>query len=46
MAILLKDAIKSIWFKLQENLIIHGGPFANIAQGTNTILLQKLIIAF
>ena len=44
MAILLKDAIKSIIVQtLEKNpAIIHGGPFANIAQGTNTILATKM----
>ena len=39
MAILLKDAIKpNLVQTLEENpAIIHGGPFANIAQGTNKI---------
>lgn len=44
MAILLKDAIKpNLVQTLEENpAIIHGGPFANIAQGTNTILATKI----
>ena len=44
MAILLKDAIKpNLVQTLEENpAIIHGGPFANIAQGTNTILATKM----
>lgn len=44
MAILLKDAIKpNLVQTLEENpAIIHGGPFANIAQGTNTIIATKL----
>lgn len=43
MAILLKDAIKpNLVQTLEENpAIIHGGPFANIAQGTNTIIATK-----
>ncbi len=44
MAILLKDAIKpNLVQTLEKNpAIIHGGPFANIAQGTNTILATKM----
>ena len=44
MAILLKDAIKpNLVQTLEENpAIIHGGPFANIAQGTNTLLATKM----
>mgnify|MGYP000947922617 FL=1 len=44
MAILLKDAIKpNLVQTLEENpAIIHGGPFANIAQGTNTVLATKM----
>jgi formate--tetrahydrofolate ligase len=44
MAILLKHAIKpNLVQTLEENpAIIHGGPFANIAQGTNTIIATKM----
>ena len=44
MAILLKDAIKPNLVQTIEGnpAIIHGGPFANIAQGTNTILATKM----
>jgi len=44
MAILLKDAIKPNLVQTVEGnpAIIHGGPFANIAQGTNTILATKM----
>src|SRR5690606_13432809 len=40
MAILLKDAIKPNLVETLEGnpAIIHGGPFANIAQGTNSII--------
>ena len=40
MAALLKDAIKPNLVQTIEGnpAIIHGGPFANIAQGTNTVL--------
>jgi len=43
MAILLKDAIKPNLVQTLEGnpAIIHGGPFANIAQGTNTIIATK-----
>jgi formate--tetrahydrofolate ligase len=44
MSILLKDAIKPNLVQTLEGnpAIIHGGPFANIAQGTNTILATKM----
>ncbi len=44
MAILLRDAIKpNLVQTLEENpVIIHGGPFANIAQGTNSIIATKM----
>ena len=44
MALLLKDAIKpNLVQTLEHNpAIIHGGPFANIAQGTNTIIATKM----
>ena len=44
MAILLKDAMKpNLVQTLEENpAILHGGPFANIAQGTNTIIATKM----
>lgn len=43
MAILLKDAIKPNLVQTLEGTpaILHGGPFANIAQGTNTIIATK-----
>jgi formate--tetrahydrofolate ligase len=44
MAILLKDAIKPNLVQTLEGnpAIIHGGPFANIAQGTNSLLATKM----
>lgn len=44
MAALLKDAIKPNLVQTIEgnSAIIHGGPFANIAQGTNSILATKM----
>jgi formate--tetrahydrofolate ligase len=44
MAILLKDAIMPNIVQTMEGnpAIIHGGPFANIAQGTNTIIATKM----
>ncbi|MGF1563991.1 MAG: formate--tetrahydrofolate ligase [Flavobacteriales bacterium] len=44
MALLLKDAIMpNLVQTLEHNpAILHGGPFANIAQGTNTILATKM----
>lgn len=43
MAALLKDAIKPNLVQTIEGTpaIIHGGPFANIAQGTNSIIATK-----
>lgn len=43
-AVLLKDAIKpNLVQTLEANpAIIHGGPFANIAQGTNSIIATKM----
>ena len=44
MAMLLKDAIKPNLVQTLENTpaIVHGGPFANIAHGCNSILATKL----
>jgi formate--tetrahydrofolate ligase len=44
MTILLRDAIKPNLVQTLEGnpALIHGGPFANIAQGTNTILATKM----
>jgi formate--tetrahydrofolate ligase len=43
MALLLKDAIKPNLVQTLENTpaIIHGGPFANIAHGCNSVLATK-----
>lgn len=43
MAILLKEAIQPNLVQTLEGFpaIIHGGPFANIAQGTNTVIATK-----
>ena len=48
MAILLKDALKP---NLVQSLIgtpalVHGGPFANIAHGCNTIIATKLAMTY
>lgn len=47
MAALLKDAIKPNLVQTIEGTpaIIHGGPFANIAQGTNTVIATKTAMA-
>lgn len=47
MAALLKDALMPNLVQTLENTpaIIHGGPFANIAQGTNTILATKMAMS-
>lgn len=44
MAALLKDAIKPNLVQTIEGnpAIIHGGPFANIAQGTNSVIATKI----
>ncbi len=44
MALLLKDAIKPNLVQTLEGnpAIIHGGPFANIAQGVNSVLATKM----
>ncbi|QSE99132.1 formate--tetrahydrofolate ligase [Fulvivirga lutea] len=44
MAVLLKDAIKPNLVQTLEGnpAIIHGGPFANIAQGTNSVIATKM----
>jgi len=44
MALLLKDAIKPNLVQTMEGnpAILHGGPFANIAQGVNSILGTKM----
>jgi formate--tetrahydrofolate ligase len=44
MAALLKDAIKPNLVQTIEgnSAIIHGGPFANIAQGTNTVIATRM----
>lgn len=47
MALLLKDAIKpNVVQTLEGNMaIIHGGPFANIAQGTNSLIGTKMAMS-
>lgn len=44
MAVLLKDAIKPNLVQTIEGnpAILHGGPFANIAQGTNSVIATKM----
>ena len=44
MAALLKEAIKPNLVQTMDGnpAIIHGGPFANIAQGTNTVIATKM----
>ncbi len=44
MAVLLKDAIKPNLVQTLEGnpAILHGGPFASIAQGTNSVLATKM----
>lgn len=44
MAALLKDAIKPNLVQALEGVpaILHGGPFANIAQGTNSVIATRM----
>lgn len=46
MAVVLKDAINPNLVQTTENTpaIIHGGPFANIAHGTNSVIATKLAL--
>jgi len=46
-ALILKDAIKPNLVQTLENnpAIIHGGPFANIAHGCNSIIATKLALS-
>ncbi|ACJ75043.1 formate--tetrahydrofolate ligase [Thermosipho africanus Ob7] len=46
LAVLLKDAIKPNLVQTIENTpaFVHGGPFANIAHGTNSIIATKLAL--
>jgi formate--tetrahydrofolate ligase len=46
MAVLLKDAIKPNLVQSLENTpaFIHGGPFANIAHGCNSVIATKLAL--
>lgn len=48
MAALLKDAIKPNLVQTMEGnpAIIHGGPFANIAQGTNSVIATRMGMTF
>ncbi len=48
MAILLKDALKPNLVQTLEGTpaIIHGGPFANIAHGCNTMLATKTALTY
>jgi len=48
MAALLKDAIKPNLVQTIEGnpAIIHGGPFANIAQGTNSVIATRMGMSF
>ncbi len=47
MAALLKDAIKPNLVQTLENnpMLIHGGPFANIAHGANSIIATKMAMS-
>ena len=44
MALLLKDAIQPNLVQTLENTpaFIHGGPFANIAHGCNSVMATKV----
>lgn len=47
-AALLKDAMKPNLVQSIEGVpaFIHGGPFANIAQGTNTVIATKMALSY
>lgn len=47
-ALLLKDALKPNLVQTLENTpaIIHGGPFANIAHGCNSVLATKIALKY
>lgn len=46
MAVILKDAIKpNLVQTLEENpVLVHGGPFANIAHGCNSVIATKMAL--
>lgn len=48
MATLLKDAIKPNLVQTIQGhpALVHGGPFANIAQGTNTVVATRMSMSF
>ena len=48
MAALLRDAVKPNLAQTIEGVpaVIHGGPFANIAHGTNSIVATRLALAY
>ncbi|HZJ69027.1 MAG TPA: formate--tetrahydrofolate ligase [Candidatus Eisenbacteria bacterium] len=48
MAVLLKDAIKPNLIQTIEGTptFVHGGPFANIAHGCNSVLATKMAMSF
>ncbi|MBS0223686.1 MAG: formate--tetrahydrofolate ligase [Proteobacteria bacterium] len=47
MAVLLKDAVKPNLVQTLENnpVLIHGGPFANIAHGCNSVIATRAALA-
>lgn len=48
MAALLRDAVKPNLVQTTEGVpaLVHGGPFANIAHGTNTITATRMALAY
>lgn len=46
MAVLMKDAVKPNLVQTTENTaaLVHGGPFANIAHGCNSVIATKLAL--
>src|SRR5262249_53344630 len=48
MAALLRDAIKPNLVQTTEGVpvVVHGGPFANIAHGTNSITATRMALAY
>ena len=48
MAILMRDAIKPNLVQTLEGnpAVLHGGPFANIAQGTNSLIATRMALGY
>ena len=48
MSALLRDAVKPNLVQTKEGVpaVVHGGPFANIAHGTNSIAATRLALSY